>query len=514
MKSGKTDHHGDLATPLPPVGAIAAPPSKSAPTKRGRPKGSKNKPKASKEAVSKEYDLQWFPERWMGQSPYPWQFNVLEALNYKESRVALKAANGSGKTSMVAASAVLWHVVNFPDSLCVCTAGVFRQIEAALWPSIKRGVQTMTGGEGFEVTQSGLRFVNGARAIGFSASDPHKAEGWHRQGPTDNLMFIVDEAKACEDGIFHAMERCQPSRILIMSSPGAAAGYFYEAFTKHRERWDTFTVTAFDCPHLTKDWIDEQISTYGEKSPLIRSMIYGEFVDDSEDGVVLGLRELEGCLQEPPERKDGMRVAFVDFAAGGDETVFCLREGNEITQLETWKERDTNRTIGRLINLFDRHGLVADEIYGDEGGLGLPMCDALAESGFSIHRVNFGGKPFDGRYQNRGSEMWHTAARAIANKEVRLIDDQKLQQQLVTRRVEVSRTGKLGLEAKDKMKTRGLASPDRADAVLGAIACGGGVGGSWERYSSFSKPSLSELMEDAQLLAEESSLPSGMDVGG
>ena len=52
---------------------------------------------------------------------------------------------------------------------------------------------------------------------------------------------------------------------------------------------------------------------------------------------------------------------------------------------------------------------MADEIYGDEGGLGLPMCDALAESGFSIHRVNFGGKPFDGRYQNRGSEMWHTA---------------------------------------------------------------------------------------------------------
>ena len=114
---------------------------------------------------------------------------------------------------------------------------------------------------------------------------------------------------------------------------------------------------------------------------------------------------------------------------------------------------------------------MADEIYGDEGGLGLPMCDALAESGFSIHRVNFGGKPFDGRYQNRGSEMWHTAARTIANKEVRLIDDQKLQQQLVTRRVEVSRTGKLGLEAKDKMKSRGLASPDRADAVLGAIAC-------------------------------------------
>ena len=127
-------------------------------------------------ALSKEYDLQWFPERWLGEKPYGWQFDVLEALNLKESRVALKAANGSGKTSMVAASAVLWHVVNFPESLCVCTAGVFRQVEAALWPSIKRGVQKMTGGDGFEVTQSGLRFCNGSRAIGFSASDAHKAE--------------------------------------------------------------------------------------------------------------------------------------------------------------------------------------------------------------------------------------------------------------------------------------------------------------------------------------------------
>ena len=69
-------------------------------------------------------------------------------------------------------------------------------------------------------------------------------------------------------------------------------------------------------------------------------------MDDSEDGVVLGLRELEGCLQEPPERKDGMRVAFVDFAAGGDETVFCLQEGNEITQLETWKERTRTGRLG------------------------------------------------------------------------------------------------------------------------------------------------------------------------
>ena len=108
------------------------------------------------------------------------------------------------------------------------------------------------------------------------ASDQHKAEGWHRQGPSENLLYIVDEAKGIHDEeIFHAVERCQPSRLLVMSSPGSAAGFFYEAFTKQRERWETFTVTAYDCPHLTKDWIAEQIAAYGENSSLIRSIIYG-----------------------------------------------------------------------------------------------------------------------------------------------------------------------------------------------------------------------------------------------
>ena len=324
----KSGHDRDLDTPT--AGGVA-----SAPPLPRQPKTKRLSKKALEQ--SKTYDLQWFPERWLGEKPYSWQFDVLKALNNRESRVALKAANGSGKTSMIAAAAVVWHVVNFPESLCVCTAGVFRQVEGALWPAIRRFTNQMTNGDGFEVTQSGLRFVNGARAIGFSASDAHKAEGWHRQGESNNLLFIVDEAKGIhDDEIFHAVERCQPSRLLVMSSPGAAAGFFYDAFTKQRERWETFTVTAYDCPHLTKDWIAEQIATYGESSPLIRSMIYGEFMDDSDDGVVLMLKDLEKCLKEPPERRDGMKCAFVDFAAGGDECVFALRVGNEVTVMECW----------------------------------------------------------------------------------------------------------------------------------------------------------------------------------
>ena len=109
--------------------------------------------------------------------------------------------------------------------------------------------------------------------------------------------------------------------------------------------------------------------------------------------------------------------------------------------------------------------------------------------------------------------MWHTAARIIEKREVMLPDDGMLHQQMVTRRSEVSRTGKLGMESKDKMKSRGLDSPDRADAVMGCISCGGGVGGSWERFNAVTRPTVGELMDEASRNYEEEALPSGMYVG-
>ena len=466
---------------------------------------------AISEKVTTASQLQHFPEMILGIKPYKWQAEVLEALNPKESRVALKAANGSGKTSLVAASAVLWHMVRFPESLVVTTAGVWRQVEGQLWPTLKKYAGGLGGG--WRTTSNELEYKNGARAIGFSTNEAGKFEGWHRQGPTENLLMIVDEAKTVPDCIFEAIARCQPSRLLVMSSPGASAGSFYEAFTKQRKSWDNFSVTAFDCPHITQAWIDEQVEIYGEDSPLVRSMIYGEFYDDSGEGLVIPLKTLEGCLQNPPKHEKGGRIAFVDFAAGGDECVFALREGNKVTEMICWRDRDTNRTIGEIISLMDRFGLEADEVYADEGGLGLPLCDSLMAAGYDIHRVNFGARPFDTRYANRSAEMWHTAARSIQRQEVILPDDPTLHQQMVTRRADVSRTGKLGVEAKDRMKTRGLDSPDRADAVLGCISCGGGIGGTWQQFNEGGVIGMDELYESARESYEADVLPDGMQVG-
>jgi phage terminase large subunit len=481
---------------------LNAPTAVPAPKKAGRPKGVKNKPKPPKPPPKpaelpieeKRLLLQYFPELFLGERLYKWQFDVLAALNYRESRVALKAANGSGKTSSVVAAAILWHMIRFPGSQVVVTAGVYRQIVNVLWPVLRTKI-TGLGGEamGWKVTENQILYtaptlpgqlpLPPAMCMGFSADKPESAESWHRRGPSENLLYVIDEAKAVADGIFDAMERCQPSRVLEVSSPGGRAGRFFERFHKADARYELFTVTAYDCPHITREWIDQQIASYGERSPIIQSMIFAEFGDEDQNLVVMPLAVLQRAIASPPAKIGTDLRAGCDFAAGGDENVIQLLEGNIPKERVAWREKDTTAAIGRFITEFTRMRLKPEQIWADAGGIGINFCDALREAGWAVNRVNNGEAAWDDhKFANRGTEMWVTYARMVETGQIAVpADDEILHRQLTTRHLQHNSKGKLMVEPKDKMKDRGLGSPDRADAMILA-ACGGGQ--SFSAYAS------------------------------
>jgi phage terminase large subunit len=469
--------------------------SPAVPVKRksGRPLGTKNKPKPVKPVKpaeipieKKQLLLQYFPELFIGDKPYKWQFDVLEELNYRDTRVALKAANGSGKTDRVVARVIAWHMMRFPGSQTVVTAGVYRQVVDVLWP-VMRNLINGLGGEamGWKVTENKILYTaphmegqlpnEPAMCVGFSADKPESAEGWHVRGPSQNLLYIIDEAKAVPDGIFDAMERCQPTRVLEVSSPGGRAGRFFDRFAKADPRYKLFTVTAYDCPHIKKEWIDQQIAAYGIKSPVIQSMIFAEFGDEDQNSLVLPLAVLQRAISSPPQKSGTELRAGADFAAGGDENVIQVLEGNTPKERICWREKDTMAAVGRFITEFKRLGLKPENIWGDGSGIGIPMCDALREAGWPINRVNNGDAAWDDhKFANRGTEMWVSYARMVETGQMAVPkDDEILHRQLTTRRLEHNSRGKLIVERKEKMRERGLDSPDRADAMVLA-ACGGG----------------------------------------
>ena len=134
-----------------------------------------------------------------------------------------------------------------------------------------------------EFLETSITAHNGSRILGFSTDEPGNFEGFHNE----HLLMIADEAKSIPDEIFQAIERCQPERTLLLSSPGAPAGTFFEAFHRHRKHYRQHSVTAFDCPHLKPAWIDAQIEKHGRDSAFVRSMIFAEFSEGDELGTIL-----------------------------------------------------------------------------------------------------------------------------------------------------------------------------------------------------------------------------------
>ena len=453
-----------------------------------------------------------FARNVLGINIYDWQRKVLSDLEQRDARVALRAANGSGKTSTVIATILLWHALIFQRSIAVTTAGVFRQVESQLWPAMRSLIARLGGP--WEVTSGEIRYLhpngNTSRIIGYSATDAGRAEGWHAENhETAPLLMVVDEAKTVADPLFEAISRCQPTRLLIASSPGGSSGAFYRAFTKEASMWKKHSVTAFDCPHITEAQIKEVVERYGEKHPLTRSMIYGEFVDVGAESLIINLNQLQNCLTTPPRFKPGVRVAGVDFAAGGDQNVLCVRDGNKILPMIAWREKDTMAAVGRFIVEFKKAGLEPHNIFADASGLGMPMCDALAESGWEVNRVNFGSPAYDkDAYTNRSAEMWFNMSKKIEGAEIILPEDEDLTAQLTCRRVATNSKGKLGVESKDSMRSRGLASPDRADA-LALCLDGGNI--NFDLTFPVERPTWKTL---SALMESDDPVMAGFDAGG
>jgi phage terminase large subunit len=433
---------------------------------------------------------------------HPWQSKVFLDVGLG-NRVALKAANGSGKTSCLAAPLVLWWCTVYPKSQVVTTAGVYRQVKEQLWQRLAGWRDKL---KGWTLNATDLTAPNGSKAIGFSTDEPNRFEGWHN----DKLLMIFDEAKSIPTDIWRAAERCQPTAWLAMSSTGGMDGEFAQCFLGKRKYWKNYSVSAYDCPHIKKEWIDMQIEQHGRDNPFIRSMIFSEFMGEDDGISPFTFSKIHNCRSNPPKKQEGAPVAFIDWAGGGDETVIAIRRGNVIEPLIGWKDSDTMRSVGKAIVELKKANLRPNDVWADDGGLGKPMNDRMREQGWAIKRVNFGARAYSDNYVNRSSEIWWETARQIERAEIILPADELLDAQLCSRKAKIASSGKLGLESKDEMRRRGVCSPDRGDAVCGVCCVR-----SENNLAVFDSGNTgSDQWSDMQEYSEGEPACAGFDIGG
>ena len=438
-----------------------------------------------------------FCESVLGINPWSKQREILTSV-LENPRTAVRSAHGVGKT-FTAAAVVLWFLFTRYPSVVITTAPTWRQVRSILWKEIHRLSKKMEVKLGLplvpkldELTTE-LRIDDSCFALGLATDESEKFQGFH----SENLLVIVDEASGIPvtnwDAI-NGLMTSQGSRLLAIGNPTQTSGEFFDAFHVKRWMYNTIHISAFDSPNLmgteeerpyltSKEWVDEKRREWSEDSALWQVRVLGDFPTAEADALI-PLSAIETAAQRDVE-DDGFIEIGVDIGRYGDsESVLVVRRGDSVVRLETLRQKDLMEMTGWIASFIDLYTVITDDgtkipprVRIDEAGMGGGPVDRLKEQGYRVSGINGGSRAYDyEKFANVRTEMyWHLRERFLEGR-ISIPNDEVLITQLAAIRHKYHSTGAreaLIIESKEKMKERGIKSPDRADAL--ALAFMGGI---------------------------------------
>jgi hypothetical protein len=287
------------------------------------------------------------------------------------------------------------------------------------------------------------------------------------------VMLIFDEASGIPDSIWSVSDgfftENTPHRFhLAFSNPRRNTGYFYETFHSKRAFWSTRVIDARDVEGTDKNLYQRIIDEYGPDSYQASVEVYGNFPSEGDDQFI-GSNLVDDAMKRPPAKDTSAPIVIgVDPARfGADATVIAVRQGRDILELRRHRGADTMEVAGHVIDAIEQFQPALVCI--DEGGLGAGVVDRLKEQRYKIRGVNFGNKAKNQTmWGNKRAEMWGAMRDWLRTGHIPT--DRFLKTDLISPKTKPDSRGTLFLESKKDMKSRGLASPDAADAIAVTFA--------------------------------------------
>lgn len=191
-----------------------------------------------------------------GIEPDDWQARLLRS---QSPRLLLNCSRQVGKSTT---TAILSDHTAFyePDALILLLSPSQRQSQELfrkcldVYRALDRPVPALAE------NALSLELENGSRIV----SLPGK-EGTIR-GMSGVKLLIIDEASRVPDALYMAvrpMLAVSGGRLVLLSTPFACRGFFYEAW-RHKEEWDYYEVPATACPRITTAFLEEEKESMGE----------------------------------------------------------------------------------------------------------------------------------------------------------------------------------------------------------------------------------------------------------
>ena len=299
------------------------------------------------------------------------------------------------------------------------------------------------------------------------------------------------------------------SRILAIGNPDDRETTFGDVYEEERydALWHRIRIPADTTPNFTgeyvpsplpdvllqRSWVEDRRAAWGEDDARFKSKVLAQFPDNSEFGL-FGAPLLARAFVDADEdvRGEGTLTLGVDVARyGEDKSVVAARRGRLCWIEDDWRGMDTVYTAEQVVRIAERlahkdaNGRVAEtvEIRVDGIGVGAGVVDTLKAAAikyerkhrklcwYTVREMNGSARPpkeLGGSQAGYGNARayWHDQLKhQMRNGRVRLESHEQLADELRACRFRYS-SGKMYIESKEEIRSRGGKSPDFSDAIV------------------------------------------------
>lgn len=436
----------------------------------------RGRPPKSKKSLIKKYRKN--PSAWLldtfGVELWEKQEKIVDSV-WNNRFTAVKSCFASGKSYLAACLATSF-VHLYKDSIVVTTAPSYRQLNN-IWQPIHKIMENAKAPLGSDLLKHQIQCGPQHYAMGFTTNMPERLQGIHAK----KILIIEDESAGIEEEIHNrlvdGLMTVEDAHLLAIGNPLSPEGHFYEMFSD--PRYETFTISAFDTPNvksgeekipglITEEWVETQREKYGEGTPYWKSQVLGQFPPSSDEKLI-PYTWAELAKERWKDKSPGNREVYgFDPSGGGlDEAALVTRAGSYVYPTRSWTGLNSQSLVQKIIENVQKNA----KLYVDEVGVGWGVKGSLQEKGLYAIGVKGQASPEDGeRFRNLRAELyWRLRRRLDPDGDDPLAipaDDDILFNQLTNIDYEIDTKGRIQIESKKKMKSKGKESPNRADALM------------------------------------------------
>ena len=407
-------------------------------------------------------------------------------------RMAVASGRGIGKSALVA-WLILWMLSTRLGSTIIVTANTEQQLRSRTWAELGKWMTLAINNHWFTKTATtvkpepwfedalkrDLKIDTGyyyAQAQLCSEENPDAFAGIHS---SYGVCLIMDEASGIPAPIYSVSEGffSEPTENrfwFTFSNPRRNTGPFYDSFHSKRKFWQLEQIDSRTVEGTDQKLFETMLEQYGEDSTVAKVEVLGEFPSADDDAVIPIDLAKQAITRDVSLTASEPIVWGLDVARfGGDNSALCIRQGNTVFEIKTFKSMDLMQLCGAVKNLYDDATALEQpqEILIDVIGLGSGVVDRLAEQNLPVRGINVAEAPSTKKnYLNLRAELWFAIKDWLAQRNCRLPNDDELVAELAAPSYKYTSSGKIKIESKEEMKKRGIKSPDKADALALTMA--------------------------------------------